>query len=137
MAAGGEWQLAGGRVVVPRPAGPGDVAAIARLYRELSPESFRRRFCTGQPRPELVERFASLDRGAVGIVAAPSGESGCLAGEARYVPIGSGTAELALTIRDGYQHAGLGQLLLAALVARAREDGLARLRAVVLLANAR
>ncbi len=50
--------------------------------------------------------------------------------------MGSGTAELALTVSDGYQSAGLGQLLLHTLVRRAREGGLERLRAIVLLGNA-
>lgn len=135
MMTGAEARLADGRAVVLRAAGPGDVAAVARLYRELSPESFRRRFYTGHPRPELVERFASLDGGTVCLLAVPAGDPGSLAGEARYVPIGPAVAELALTVRDGYQRAGLGRLLLAALVARARADGLVRLRAVVLLAN--
>jgi len=51
------------------------------------------------------------------------------------VPIAPGTAELALTVADSYQGAGLGRFLLDALVERAREEGLDRLRAVVLLAN--
>jgi GNAT superfamily N-acetyltransferase len=68
-------------------------------------------------------------------VAAPPAEPGHLAAEARYVRVGSGTAELALTVRDGYQGAGMGRLLLEALVKRAHADGFERLRAVVLLSN--
>jgi GNAT superfamily N-acetyltransferase len=59
-----------------------------------------------------------------------------LAAEGRYVPTGDGTAELGLAVRDSYQGAGLGHLLLDALVQQARRDGLARLRAVILLGNA-
>ncbi len=59
-----------------------------------------------------------------------------LPAEARYVPIGGQTAELALAVRDDYQGAGMGRLMLEALVQRARKDGLKRLRAVVLLENA-
>ena len=135
MTVNGDCQLADGRAVVLRPAGPGDVAAIARLYLGLSGESFRRRFHAGQPSPALVAQFARLGGGTVCFVAAPTADPDCLAAEARYVPMGAETAELALTVRDGYQGAGLGHLLLEALVQRAGEDGLTRLRAMVLLSN--
>jgi GNAT superfamily N-acetyltransferase len=135
MTVNGDCQLADGRVVVLRMAGPDDVAAIARLYLGLSGESFRRRFHCGQPAPALVAQFARLGSATACFVAAPRDDPDCLAAEARYVPIGDGTAELALTVRDGYQGAGLGHLLLEALVRRAREDGLKRLRATVLLRN--
>ena len=135
MAVSGECQLADGRAIEVRVAGPDDVRTITRLYLELSPESFYRRFHAGQPKPALVARLASLGAGTVCLVAAPPADPGHLAAEARYVPIGDGTAELALTVHDGYQGGGLGHLLLDALVERACEDGLDRLRAVVLLAN--
>ena len=130
-----DCQLADGRTVVLRPADSSDVMAITRLYLELSAESFHRRFHAGRPAPALVARFAGLRSDTVCFVAASQAAPDCLAAEARYVPIGGGTAELALTVADGYQGAGLGNLLLEALVQRAREDGLKRLRAIVLLDN--
>lgn len=135
MAESSECRLADGRAVVLRPAGPGDVAAITGLYLDLSPESFRLRFHSEQPAPALVAQFACLGGGTACLVAVPVDGPDRLAAEARYVPIGPGTAELALTVRDSYQGAGLGRRLLDALVQRARGDGLERLRAVVLLAN--
>ncbi len=135
MTVNGDCRLADGRAVVLRLAGPGDVAAITRLYLELSAESFRRRFHAGQPAPKLVAQFARLGSRTVSFVAASPADPDCLAAEARYVLMGGGTAELALTVRDGYQGAGMGRLLLDALVQRAREDGLKRLRASVLLSN--
>ena len=135
MMVDGDCQLADGRGVVLRLAGPGDVAAIARLYLGLSAESYRRRFHAGQPSPALAARFAGLGSGTVCFVAASRADPDCLAAEARYVPVGTGTAELALTVRDGYQGAGMGRLLLEALVQRAGQDGLERLRATVLLGN--
>ena len=135
MAAGSKSQLADGRTVVLRLAGPADVPAITRLYRDLSPESFARRFHGGRLAPSALARLASLDGGTVCLVAAPPANLGRLAAEARYVPMGPGTAELALTVSDAYQGAGMGRLLLEALVRRAREDGLERLRAIVLLDN--
>jgi L-amino acid N-acyltransferase YncA len=130
-----ECQLADGRLVVLRAAGPGDVPAIAGLYMDLSTESFYRRFNTERPAPALVAQLASFGSGAACLVAAAPSDAGRVVAEARYVPIAPGTAELALTVADSYQGAGLGHLLLDSLVERARADGLERLRAVVLLAN--
>jgi L-amino acid N-acyltransferase YncA len=135
MAAGKECRLADGRMVALRVAGPDEVPAITRLYLGLSSESFYRRFYTARPAPELVARFASFGRGTVCFVASSPADPGNLVAEARYMPIAPGTAELALTVRHDYQGAGLGHLLLDALVDRAREDGLDRLHAVVLLEN--
>ena len=136
MASGGECRLADGRAVVVRLAGPTDVPAIAKLYRDLSAESFARRFHGGRAAPSRLARLASIGSGTVCLVAAPSADPVQLAAEARYIPLGSGTAELALTVSDDYQGAGLGHRLLQALMARAREGGLERLRAIVLLDNA-
>lgn len=135
MTVNGECQLADGRAVVLRPAGPADVPAISRLYLELSAESFHLRFHAGQPSPTLAARFARLGNDTVCLVAASPSDPDCLVAEARYVPIGGGAAELALTVRDGYQGAGMGRLLLEALVQRAGDDGLKRLRATVLIGN--
>ncbi len=135
VAAGDECRLADGRAVVLRLASPADVLPITRLYLELSPESRHHRFHGGQLAPSRLAQFASIGGGTVSLVAAPPADPGHLAAEARYVPVGSATAELALTVRDGYQGAGLGHRLLAALLERAREDGLDRLRAVVALSN--
>ena len=135
MTASRERQLADGRVVVLRPAGPSDVPAITGLYLQLSPESFYRRFNTEQPAPALVAQLASLGTGSACLVAAAPSDPGRVVAEARCVPIAPGTAELALTVTDSYQGTGLGRVLLDALVERARVEGLERLRAVVLLAN--
>jgi L-amino acid N-acyltransferase YncA len=135
MTARRECQLTDGRVIVLRRAGPGDVPAITRLYLELAPESFYRRFNTDRPGHALVTRLASFGTGDACLVAVVPSDLGRVVAEARYVPIAPGTAELALTVADSYQSAGLGHILLDALVARARAEGLERLRAVVLLAN--
>ena len=135
MTAVREYHLGDGRAVVLRPASPGDVPAIARLYQGLSSESFYRRFFSEHPAPALLAQLASVGGGTVCLVAAAPADPGCLAAEARYVPIAPGTAELALTVDDGYQGAGMGRLLLDALIERASQDGLDRLRAVVQLGN--
>ncbi|HEX9033533.1 MAG TPA: GNAT family N-acetyltransferase [Streptosporangiaceae bacterium] len=133
----GQRQLRDGRTVVLRLAVPGDVAAIARLYMELSPESFRSRFQSGRAAPALADRLARFDgpSGTVCIVAAADDRTGRLAAEARSVPMGSDVAELGVTVLDEYQGSGLGHLLLAALVAQSSQTGLQRLRAIVSLSN--
>jgi len=136
MAAADQRRLADGRAIVLRPAGPGDVAAITRLYLSLSRQSFARRFHSGRPAADLVAGFAALGSGTFSLVAAPPADPGALAAEARYVPVEPGTAELALTVQDSYQGTGLGHLLLDALARQAGQDGFGRLRAFVLLENA-
>ena len=136
MVAGNERGLADGRVVVLRSGGPGDVPAISGLYTGLSAESFYSRFYTVRPPPARVAQLAGFGSDAVCLVAAPPSDPGRLVAEARYIPTAPGTAELGLTVCDSYQGAGLGHLLLNALVERAHEeDGLDRLHAVVLLDN--
>jgi GNAT superfamily N-acetyltransferase len=138
MSARGEYQMRDGRMVRLCQAVPEDIPAIARLFTELSQESFRSRFQAGQPAPAVVSRFARIDQppGTVSVVAAMAHDPRRLAAEARYVPIGDDVAELGLTVLDSYQGAGLGHLLLGVLVESARAAGLERLRAVVSLTNA-
>ncbi len=137
MTEGGGHTLRDGRVVMVEPAGPDQVAAITELYRQLSPESFRRRFLGGHPCAAVVARLARIDSaaGMASLTARVADEPGLLAGEARYVRMEPGVAELALTVLDRYQGTGLGRVLLDALVERARRDGLQRLRAVVSVSN--
>ena len=130
-------RLKDGREVVLRAAGPADVPAVVALFAGLSGESRRSRF-NGPCAPSLLTRLAQVGppSGAVAILAAPAADPGHLAGEARYVPAGPGVAELAVTVLDAYQGTGLGRLLLARLVSRARDAGIARLSAMVSLGNA-
>jgi ribosomal protein S18 acetylase RimI-like enzyme len=130
-------ELTDGRTVLVRGASAGDIPDIARLLGELSPESFRARFQGGVPTPSLVARLARVDQlpGTVCIVAARPPEPQHLVAEARYVPIGGDAAELAVTVLDGYQRSGLGEVMLDALVDRAHDAGIDRMRAVVSLTN--
>ena len=146
MTATAECQLRDGRAAWLRAAGPDDVPAIARLFTDLSPAAFRSRFQAGQPTPALVMRLAGITEpeGTVCVVAAsaadelagPAADPGRLVAEARYVPLGAGTAELALTVRDDFQGAGLGRILLGELARRAPASRIERLRAIVSLSNA-
>src|SRR6266568_2568139 len=110
----GEIRLGDGRVVTLRVAAAADEPGIAELYAGLSPDSFRRRFHSGRPKPPLIARLAP---------------------EARYVPTAEDTAELALAVLDDYQGLGLGRRMLSALIDRANAAGLDRLSAVVQVGN--
>ena len=133
----GEIRLGDGRVVVLRVAAPADVPRIAELYAGLSPESFRRRFHSGRPKPPIVARLARIDvaPGAVSLVATTPGSRRRLVAEARYVPTAEDAGELALAVLDDFQGLGLGRILLSALLDHARASGLGRLSAVVSLSN--
>jgi acetyltransferase len=137
MAEKSERQLKDGRTVWLRAAGAGDVPAIARLFTDLSPAAFRSRFQAGQPTPALVTRLAGITEpaGTVCVVAGAAAEPERFVAEARYVPLGEGTAELALTVADDYQGAGLGRVLLGDLAGRAPASRIQRLRAIVSLSN--
>jgi len=137
MTGGSEHTLRDGRAVMIEPADPDQSAAITALYRQLSPESFRSRFLSGHPSGAVVAHLARVDpsAGIVSLTASIAADPGGLAGEARYVRVEPGVAELAVTVLDRYQGTGLGRVLLDALVERARGDGLQRLRAVVSVSN--
>lgn len=121
-----------------RDAGPRDTPAIVQLLAEVSPASFRSRFQCERGGPAVVGTLARIDRvpGTRCIVVIAGGETDRLIAEARHVPIGGRAAEIALTVADQYQHAGLGRILLDALVASAAAASLERLQAVVSLDNA-
>ena len=120
-----------------RVAAPADVPRIARLYAELSPQSFRSRFYSGRPKPPVLARLARIDSvpGTVCLVAAMTPESGRLAAEARYVPTAGDAGELALAVLDDFQGIGLGHVMLSALIEQAGASGIERLSAVVSLTN--
>lgn len=137
MTAVGKIRLKDGQMVQMRDAGPQDMPAIAQLLTDLSSSSFRSRFQCERAGPAMARNLARIDRvpGTRCVVAAPAGEPGRLIAEGRYVPIGDQAAEIALTIADGYQHAGLGRILVDALAERAAAAGLDRLQAIVSLDN--
>lgn len=138
MTAASEICLKDGRTVLMRDAGPRDTPAIVQLLAELSPASFRSRFQCERGGPAVTGSLARIDRvpGTRCIVVTAAGHADRLIAEARYVPVGGRAAELALTVADRYQHAGLGRILLDALVASAAAASLDRLQAVISLDNA-
>ena len=131
--------LAGGSVAAIRPLGVGDGPVIAATFEALGPESRYRRFL--QPVSQLNERTLSFlldvdhhDREA--LVAEDVGTGKPLAvarfGRSRDDPA---AAELAVAVVDDAQGNGLGSAITHRLVDRAREEGITRFTALILIDN--
>ncbi len=102
--------LGDGRLVTVRRAEATDRAAIVALYEGLSPRSRHHRFFHPTPRltDQLQDLLTDLHRSEVWL--AFDGET-CV-GESRVSPYPDhDRADLAVTVADGYQHAGLGRAL--------------------------
>ena len=72
------------------------------------------------------------DHEALVAVEEPTGEG---VGVARYVRTGPDVAEPAIVVADDWQNRGVGTALLAALVKRARQEGISQFEATVLASN--
>ena len=135
--AGCDAVLADGRVLRMRPVTPEDGPALRALHRGASGQSIQQRFFNRSR--AAADRY--VDRVCAGagdghrvlvaeLAGKPVGVADC------YQPPGSAEAEIAVLVTDAYQHAGIGTLLLAHLVAGARRAGIRRLAAEILASNA-
>jgi GNAT superfamily N-acetyltransferase len=120
-----------------RPIRPDDEPGLAELFDRLSPRTVYQRFFRAYDRlPEdWYRRLANVDyRTRLALVADEQGT--LLHAVARYEPGDTpGTAEIAIVVEDGWQHRGLGALLLDALLAAAEARGWHRFTANVLADN--
>ena len=122
-----------------RPGHHTDRDLLVRGFERLGPESRYRRFLT--PMRELGEKMVRYmteldhhDHEAM-IALDERGEAGL--GDAFYVrdPTRPDTAEVAVTVVDSWQGRGLGTLLLEAISARARDEGIRTFTALMLAHN--
>jgi acetyltransferase len=126
------------RLVV-RPMQHSDGGALAAAVAALSPESRYRRFLT--PKPGLSRRdvaaLTDLDHHAREALIALEPATGAWVAVARYAafPDDPLTADMAITVADAWQRRGVGTALVALLVERARQEGIARLHATTLVGN--
>ena len=116
-----------------------DRELMLRGFQRLSPESRYRRFLTPMPRlpGAAVRHLTDIDHHDHEAMIALD-ETGTEAlGDALYVrdPERSGTAEVAVTVVDDWQGRGLGPLLLEAISARARDEGVGTFTALMLAGN--
>jgi acetyl coenzyme A synthetase (ADP forming)-like protein len=139
-ASGQRVVLRDGTVAALRPSVPEDREAISQFFRDLTPESRRRRFFTvGEPPESLVERLCdSSDPAGVLTLLAIRLVDGRLRPIAvgSYIGLGSGVAEAAFAVDDRFQGKGLGTILLEHLAAAASDRGFFRFDAVTQPDNA-
>ncbi|MFL5919362.1 MAG: GNAT family N-acetyltransferase [Gaiellaceae bacterium] len=124
-----------------RPVADGDVAVVREVFDGLGPGSRYQRFLGAKP--ELSERelesLSAVDHEDHEALVAVDPASGAALGEAhlRRDPYDRGVAEVSFAVVDDCQNVHLGTRLAAQLAARARELGISRLRASMLVENTR
>jgi N-acetylglutamate synthase-like GNAT family acetyltransferase len=123
----------GSRVTI-RPLNQRDIGIEREFIMRLSPQSRHFRFlCSfAAPSEQLLERLTKLDEATEAAFVALAIESGMEreVGVARMSAVGDGRAEFAVTVRDDWQHRGLGTLLTKHVIEAARERGLNALYSV-------
>ena len=133
-------ELDDGAALRMRPIRPDDEPRLVELFHRLSPRTVYQRFFRAYDRlpDHWYHRFAHVDyRSRLALVAEQQAAGGpLLHAVARYEPgEANGTTEIAIVVEDGWQHRGLGGLLLDALLAAAEARGLRRFTADVLADN--
>jgi acyl-CoA hydrolase/GNAT superfamily N-acetyltransferase len=132
-------RLRGGEEVIVRPVRMSDELPLQRMLYRLSDESVYRRFFAwkrAHPREEM-QAMVDLDyEHAMGLVVHEPDSEEMLA-LCRYdVDQATRMAEIAFTVRDDWQHRGIGTMLLRRMTDIARARGLSGFKADVLSGNA-
>jgi GNAT superfamily N-acetyltransferase len=116
-----------------RPLEACDRERLRRLFFRLSPNTVYRRFMSPIPQPSerALDRLIDLDHhDREALAAVVAGEVIAVARYARdRLP---DRAEIAIVVEDGWQHHGIGKLLLALLARRAREEGITAFTATMI-----
>lgn len=121
---------------------PTDAADLERFYTALSPESRRTRFfaITSALSHAQSVGFCATDHGhREGFVAVVGGSpfrDERIVGHLCLEPDGADTAEVAIAVADDLQHQGIGRRLMAAGLAWARREHIARITATMFASNA-
>lgn len=135
----GRLILRDGSTAFIRPSEPGDLEDLREFFRQLSPESRRRRFFSSADPPEaLLARLcdSSNPRSQLTLIV-----SRTLGGASRIIATGSyaardeTSAEVAFTVDDEFQGKGLGGLLLERLALLAARHGFLRFWALTRIEN--
>ncbi len=131
--------LRDGTVASVRTARPSDHEAVARFFRELSPESRRKRFLiAGEPPDELIDRFcddSDAARALTLIALRRVRDDSRVVAVASYFSAPNDAAEIAFAVDDRFQGKGLSTLLLERLAEHAAAHGLKRFHATTLADN--
>jgi GNAT superfamily N-acetyltransferase len=127
----------GGEIVI-RPLTAADGPELERGLEHLSPRSRHRRFL-GTPNigPAEVRYLTDVDHHDHEALGAVDARTGAGIAVARYIrEQGTDSAELAVTVDDGWQGRGVGTALLLRLADRARAEGIRRFSGLLLAENA-
>lgn len=134
--------LSDGRVVTLRQVAKGDVAEIIQAFDRLSADTRYARFLhhKSELRADEVELALRPRPGVAFVIVAtvPAPDGIDIVGAAQYLPDGEGQSticEFAITVADDWHGTGLGRRLLASVIRRARRDGYATMRGMVLAGN--
>jgi GNAT superfamily N-acetyltransferase len=128
-----------GELILVRPMTEADEGLLEAAFASLSEDARYKRFLT--PKPVLSHAEAHymccVDHHDHEAYCAIDPGSGDLVAEARYIRCTDrpGVAEFAITVADAWQGRGLGTILLARLVERAREEGIDRFYVLMLASN--
>ncbi len=118
---------------------PSDAELLVRGFYRLSPTSSYRRFLSASPvlTAEMLRTLTDIDHRDHEAVVAFDEHNGEALGIAHYVrdPERADTAEIAVTVLDDWQGRGLGTLLLEAIGACARAEGISTFTALMLSEN--
>lgn len=135
-----EHRLFDGRQVTIRPVKNSDEDLTRDFLTELSGDSRYLRFhkWVQAPSDKLIHFLTDIDydRHMALVCITLDGGHAQLVGEARYIADSGGwTCELGIMIADGWHNTGIAGLLMADLIAAARERGLAIMEGLVLSRN--
>jgi acetyltransferase len=127
-----------------RPMRPDDAPYLVNIFENMSSESRYRRFhqTVDNASPERIwleaEQIATIDpatsRGLIAFADLP-GEPNAPIGAARYVGLGDGSAEAAMSVRDDMQNMGIGTRLLKMLAEEAAVAGVQKFVASIQNSN--
>ena len=132
-----QWvELPSGHRMFHRPIIPEDVARIEYAFAHADIETLRRRFFTAAPPTDKahIEYLATVDyRNRLALVGMDAHGAGV--GIGRYERTGATEAEVAIVVAPEWRCRGVGSVLLEALEAPARHNGIERLIALYLPEN--
>jgi GNAT superfamily N-acetyltransferase len=102
-----------------------DATALQAFHERLSADTVRNRFFGAHPRlsDDEARRFVELGPGQQALVATFDHQ---IIGVGRYIRLGSGEAEVAFVVQDGYQGHGIGTELFTLLARIGWDDGIRR-----------
>jgi acetyltransferase len=118
---------------------PTDEEEILQAFDHMGPEARYMRFMSPR-RSANVERLRAVlasfpEKGMAIAATVPAADGIDIVGTASFMLTGEGGCEFAISITDDWAGAGLGRVLLEALVGAARDRGLAHMQGYVLATN--